>query len=94
MPCSPCRELDYTNVGFELLVDRFTRTELQLVHEAILGSLRRIAVRSAGWVGTASTGKIWWRRRESNPRPKKPAVKSLRACPVRGCRLPLQEPAK
>ena len=30
-------KLDYTNVGFELLPDRFTLTELQLVHEAILG---------------------------------------------------------
>ena len=30
-------KLDYTNVGFELLSDSFTLTELQLVHEAILG---------------------------------------------------------
>ena len=30
-------KLDYTNVGFELLLERFTLTELQLVHEAILG---------------------------------------------------------
>ncbi len=30
-------KLDYTNVGFELLRDKFTLTELQLVHEAILG---------------------------------------------------------
>lgn len=30
-------KLEYTNVGFELLPDRFTLTELQLVHEAILG---------------------------------------------------------
>ncbi len=30
-------KLDYTNVGFELLPDRFTLTELQEVHEAILG---------------------------------------------------------
>ena len=30
-------KLDYTNVGFELLPDRFTLTELQMVHEAILG---------------------------------------------------------
>ena len=30
-------KLDYTNVGFELLPDRFTLTELQSVHEAILG---------------------------------------------------------
>lgn len=30
-------KLDYTNVGFELLPDRFTLTELQFVHEAILG---------------------------------------------------------
>ena len=29
-------KLDYTNVGFELLPDKFTLTELQLVHEAIL----------------------------------------------------------
>jgi 8-oxo-dGTP diphosphatase len=29
-------KLDYTNVGFELLADKFTLTELQLVHEAIL----------------------------------------------------------
>lgn len=28
-------KLDYTNVGFELLPDKFTLTELQLVHEAI-----------------------------------------------------------
>jgi len=27
--------------------------------------------------------RIWWRRRESNPRPKKPAVKRLRAFPIR-----------
>ena len=26
---------------------------------------------------------IWWRRRESNPRPKTLSEKSLRACPVR-----------
>ena len=32
-------KLDYTNVGFELLPERFTLTELQLVHEAILGQL-------------------------------------------------------
>jgi 8-oxo-dGTP diphosphatase len=30
-------KLDYTNVGFELLPDKFTLTELQLVHEAIIG---------------------------------------------------------
>lgn len=30
-------KLDYTNVGFELLPDKFTLTELQLVHETILG---------------------------------------------------------
>lgn len=30
-------KLDYTNVGFELLPERFTLAELQLVHEAILG---------------------------------------------------------
>lgn len=30
-------KLDYTSVGFELLPDKFTLTELQLVHEAILG---------------------------------------------------------
>jgi 8-oxo-dGTP diphosphatase len=30
-------KLDYTNVGFELLMERFTLTELQMVHEAILG---------------------------------------------------------
>jgi 8-oxo-dGTP diphosphatase len=30
-------KLDYTNVGFELLPAGFTLTELQLVHEAILG---------------------------------------------------------
>jgi 8-oxo-dGTP diphosphatase len=30
-------KLDYTNVGFELLPNKFTLTELQSVHEAILG---------------------------------------------------------
>jgi len=30
-------KLEYTSVGFELLADKFTLTELQLVHEAILG---------------------------------------------------------
>jgi len=30
-------KLDYTNVGFGLLPEKFTLTELQLVHEAILG---------------------------------------------------------
>jgi 8-oxo-dGTP diphosphatase len=30
-------KLNYTNVGFELLPRKFTLTELQLVHEAILG---------------------------------------------------------
>lgn len=30
-------KLDYTNVGFELLPKKFTLTELQRVHEAILG---------------------------------------------------------
>ena len=30
-------KLDYTNVGFELLPERFTLSELQIVHEAILG---------------------------------------------------------
>jgi 8-oxo-dGTP diphosphatase len=30
-------KLDYTHVGFELLPDRFTLSELQVVHEAILG---------------------------------------------------------
>lgn len=30
-------KLDYTSVGFELLAERFTLTELQMVHEAILG---------------------------------------------------------
>jgi 8-oxo-dGTP diphosphatase len=32
-------KLDYTNVGFELLPPRFTLTQLQLVHEAILGEV-------------------------------------------------------
>jgi len=32
-------KLDYTNVGFELLPAKFTLTELQLVHEAILGEM-------------------------------------------------------
>ena len=31
-------KLDYTNVGFELLPERFTLPELQAVHEAILVS--------------------------------------------------------
>jgi len=30
-------KVDYSNVGFELLPDKFTLTELQFVHEAILG---------------------------------------------------------
>src|SRR5579872_1775203 len=30
-------KLDYTNVGFELLSPKFTLSELQVVHEAILG---------------------------------------------------------
>jgi 8-oxo-dGTP diphosphatase len=30
-------KLDYTNVGFELLPEKFTLSELQSVHEAILG---------------------------------------------------------
>jgi 8-oxo-dGTP diphosphatase len=30
-------KLDYSNVGFELLPKKFTLTDLQLVHEAILG---------------------------------------------------------
>jgi 8-oxo-dGTP diphosphatase len=30
-------KLNYTNVGFELLPDKFTLTELQLVHQAIAG---------------------------------------------------------
>ena len=30
-------KLDYTDVGFELLPDKFTLSELQVVHEAILG---------------------------------------------------------
>jgi 8-oxo-dGTP diphosphatase len=30
-------KLDYTNVGFQLLPQKFTLTQLQLVHEAILG---------------------------------------------------------
>ena len=30
-------KLDYTSVGFELLPDKFTLSELQLVHEAIVG---------------------------------------------------------
>ena len=30
-------KLDYTNVGFELLPPKFTLSELQSVHEAILG---------------------------------------------------------
>lgn len=30
-------KLNYTSVGFELLPEKFTLTELQLVHEAILG---------------------------------------------------------
>ena len=32
-------KLNYTNVGFELLPAKFTLTELQLVHEAILGEV-------------------------------------------------------
>ena len=34
--------------------------------------------------------KHWWRRRESNPRPRKLAVKSLRAYPVQYLRAPHQ----
>ncbi len=30
-------KLDYSNVGFELLPEKFTLTELQLVHESIIG---------------------------------------------------------
>lgn len=30
-------KLDYSNVGFELLPEKFTLSELQIVHEAILG---------------------------------------------------------
>ena len=30
-------KLDYTNVGFELLPEKFTLSELQAVHEAVLG---------------------------------------------------------
>jgi len=30
-------KLDYTNVGFELLPDKFTLSELQAVHEAVMG---------------------------------------------------------
>jgi len=30
-------KLDYSNVGFELLPEKFTLSELQLVHEAVLG---------------------------------------------------------
>src|SRR5262245_55120704 len=32
----------------------------------------------------------WWRRRELNPRPRKPAMKSLRAYPIQKFRTPLQ----
>jgi hypothetical protein len=33
---------------------------------------------------------LWWRRRELNPRPRKPAMKSLRAYPIQNFRAPLQ----
>ncbi len=37
----------------------------------------------------------WWRRRESNPRPKLLSKKNLRACPVRlGFAAQHQEPAR
>jgi hypothetical protein len=33
---------------------------------------------------------FWWRRRELNPRPRKPEMKSLRAYPIQNFRAPLQ----
>ena len=42
------------------------------------------------------TGQLesWWRRRESNPRPKKPAVKRLRAFPIQCLSAAALEPAR
>jgi hypothetical protein len=38
--------------------------------------------------------KFWWRRRELNPRPKKPAVQSLRVYPALLVQRLPKEPAK
>jgi 8-oxo-dGTP diphosphatase len=70
-------KLDYTNVGFELLPRKFTLTELQRVHEAILGETldkrnfrRRITQRGIvtpidEWVQTGRRPAQLYRFRES-----------------------------
>jgi 8-oxo-dGTP diphosphatase len=54
-------KLDYTNVGFELLPAKFTLTELQLVHEAILGESldKRNFRRKIGQRGIVEPLKEW-----------------------------------
>ena len=44
-----------------------------------------LSARRASW---RKLLRIWWRRGESNPRPRKPALKSLRAYPRQLFRLP------
>jgi hypothetical protein len=41
-----------------------------------------------------TAGGFWWRRRELNPRPKKPAVKSLRVYPVLSVQRLPKKPAR
>jgi 8-oxo-dGTP diphosphatase len=54
-------KLDYTNVGFELLPETFTLTELQHVHEAILGEPvdKRNFRRKLGMRGIVKAIKKW-----------------------------------
>ena len=44
--------------------------------------------------GVNSHRKTWWRRRELNPRPRKPAMKRLRAFPIRWLSAAALEPAR
>ncbi len=48
----------------------------------------RLTARRAVWQETEFGKKIWWRRRESNPRPRKLEMKSLRAYPIQNFRQP------
>src|SRR5215208_2748255 len=53
------------------------------------------------WLATAPTSdrtsaasEVWWRRRESNPRPKARRRGTLHACPLRDCQARRVETAK
>ena len=59
-----------------------------------LARLRAASRRLRRQTSRGCESEVWWRRRESNPRPKARPRGTLHACPLRGCRVRRVEAAK